>query len=61
MSTFVLVPGGWHGGWYFQSFVDALRARGHRAYAVTLTGLGERRHLLNSHVNSIAISMTWSN
>jgi pimeloyl-ACP methyl ester carboxylesterase len=51
MSTFVLVPGGWHGGWYFQSFAEALRARGHRAYPVTLTGIGERQHLLRADVN----------
>jgi pimeloyl-ACP methyl ester carboxylesterase len=51
MSTFILIPGGWHGGWYFQSFAEGLRARGHRAYAVTLTGLGERRHLLSPRIN----------
>jgi pimeloyl-ACP methyl ester carboxylesterase len=51
MTTFVLIPGGWHGGWYFQGFAEALRARGHRAHAVTLTGLGERRHLLRADVN----------
>jgi pimeloyl-ACP methyl ester carboxylesterase len=51
MATYILIPGGWHGGWYFQSFAEALRSRGHRAYAVTLTGLGERRHLLGAHVN----------
>ncbi len=51
MATYVLVPGGWHGGWYFQGFAEALRARGHRAFAVTLTGLGERRHQLRTDVN----------
>jgi pimeloyl-ACP methyl ester carboxylesterase len=51
MATFVLVPGGWHGGWYFQFLAEALRARGHRAYPITLTGLGERRHLLGADVN----------
>jgi pimeloyl-ACP methyl ester carboxylesterase len=51
MSTYVLVPGGWHGGWHFQSFAEALRGHGHRAYAITLTGLGERRHLLRADVN----------
>jgi pimeloyl-ACP methyl ester carboxylesterase len=51
MATYVLVPGGWHGGWYFQSFADALRGRGHRVYAITLTGVGERRHLLRTDVN----------
>jgi pimeloyl-ACP methyl ester carboxylesterase len=51
MATFVLVPGGWHGAWYFQSFAEALRARGHCTHAITLTGLGERRHLLRADVN----------
>jgi len=51
MATYVLVPGGWHGGWYFQSLARALQTRGHRAYATTLTGLGERRHLLRADVN----------
>jgi len=51
MSTYVLIPGGWHGGWYYQPLADALRSRGHRAYPVTLPGLGERRHLLDSRVN----------
>lgn len=51
MATFVLVPGGWHGGWYFAPLVEALRARGHQAYAATLTGVGERRHLLRADTN----------
>ena len=51
MATFVLLPGGWHGGWYFQNLAEALRARGHRAYPITFTGLGERSHLLRADVN----------
>ena len=51
ISTFVLVPGGWHGGWYFQSLAEALRAHGHLAFAPTLTGVGERQHLLRADVN----------
>jgi pimeloyl-ACP methyl ester carboxylesterase len=51
MATFVLAPGGWHGGWYFQPLAEALQKRGHTAYAVTLTGLGERRHLLRANLN----------
>lgn len=51
MATFVLIPGGWHGGWYFQGFAEALRARGHHAYPVTLTGLAERRAALHADVN----------
>jgi hypothetical protein len=41
MVTFVFVPGCWHGGWYFQSLAGAQWARRHRAYSITLTGLGE--------------------
>ena len=39
MATFVLIPGGWHGGWAFAEFVARLRRAGHEAYAPTLTGL----------------------
>ncbi len=45
-QTFVLVHGAWHGGWCWRDVADLLRARGHRVFAPTLTGLGERRHLL---------------
>jgi pimeloyl-ACP methyl ester carboxylesterase len=42
--TFVFVHGAWHGGWVWRGVIDGLRARGHEATAVTLSGLGERRH-----------------
>lgn len=51
MSTFVLVPGAWHGGWTFEPLARGLRAAGHEAYAVTLTGIGSRAHLLTASVN----------
>ncbi|MFZ0217656.1 MAG: alpha/beta fold hydrolase [Candidatus Dormiibacterota bacterium] len=51
MATFVLVPGACHGGWWFEPLAARLREHGHRADAVTLSGLGERRHLLTSTVN----------
>lgn len=40
MANFILVPGAWHGGWWYQPVVDALERAGHRAHAVTLLGLG---------------------
>ncbi|GAB7190026.1 alpha/beta fold hydrolase [Kineococcus sp. NUM-3379] len=40
MSTFVLVPGAWHGGWWYDPVVAGLSARGHRAVALTPAGLG---------------------
>ena len=44
-KTFVLVHGGGHGGWCWRPCANALRERGHEAYAPTLTGFGERAHL----------------
>ncbi|MDI1240098.1 MAG: alpha/beta hydrolase [Polaromonas sp.] len=46
MANFVLVHGAWHGGWCWQRVTHALQQQGHRVHAVTLTGLGERAHLL---------------
>src|SRR5919202_5340746 len=48
MATFVLVHGGWQGGWSWRRGVPHLRAGGHEGYTPTLTGLGERAHLLGS-------------
>lgn len=48
MANFVLVHGAWHGAWCWRRVVDALHAQGHRAFAVTLTGVGERVHLMSS-------------
>jgi pimeloyl-ACP methyl ester carboxylesterase len=39
MASFVLIPGGWRGGWTFADFVARLKRAGHEAYAVTLSGL----------------------
>lgn len=47
MANFVLVHGAWHGGWCWQRVTTALQQDGHRVHAVTLTGLGERAHLLS--------------
>lgn len=49
--TFVLVHGGWHGGWCWKKVVPLLSAAGHRVFTPTLTGLGERAHLLSPQVN----------
>ena len=47
MANFVLVHGAWHGGWCWQRVTTTLQAQGHRVHALTLTGLGERAHLLS--------------
>jgi pimeloyl-ACP methyl ester carboxylesterase len=51
MATYVLVHGGGHGGWCYQRVARVLRATGHEVYAPTLTGLGERAHLLDDRVD----------
>jgi pimeloyl-ACP methyl ester carboxylesterase len=65
MATFVLVHGGWHGGWCWKKVVPLLRAAGHDALAPTLTGLGERAHLLTptvdleTHIRDVAGVLTY--
>lgn len=51
MATFVLVPGFWLGGWAWHAVARSLRANAHEVYAVTLTGLGEKKHLSSSQVD----------
>lgn len=51
MTTFVLIPGMFHGGWCFAELAEGLRRHGHRVLPVTLTGVAERSHLLHGGVN----------
>lgn len=48
--TFVLIHGAGHGGWLWRRVRDQLNAKGHRVFTPTLTGLGERSHLLSASV-----------
>ena len=63
--TFVLVHGAWHGGWCWRRVEDLLRARGHRVFAPTLTGLADRSHTalsgvnLSTHVDDVAGLIRW--
>lgn len=49
--TYVLIHGAWHGGWVWKDTARALRAMGHEVYTPSLTGLGDRRHLLRPGIN----------
>jgi pimeloyl-ACP methyl ester carboxylesterase len=49
-KTYVLVHGAWHGGWCWRDVAAILRGNGHRVTTPTLTGLGERRHLLTAGI-----------
>ena len=41
MATFILVPGGWRGGWACEPVSARLRRLGHTVHALTLPGLGD--------------------
>jgi len=47
MTTFVLVHGAWHGGWAWNEVKTELEKQNHRVFAPTMTGSGERKHLLS--------------
>jgi pimeloyl-ACP methyl ester carboxylesterase len=49
--TFLLIHGAWAGGWYWRRVSDLLEKNGHKVFSPTLTGLGERSHLLSKDIN----------
>jgi len=51
MATFVLVHGAWAGSIIWRPIARALRAASHEVYTPTLTGIGERRHLLDRGID----------
>jgi pimeloyl-ACP methyl ester carboxylesterase len=53
MSAFVLIHGGWHGGWCWRKVADQLRHLGHEVFTPTLTGMGEREHLWTPEVGLV--------
>ena len=60
MARFVLVPGGWHGGWAYNAVGDALSRQGHDVQAITLSGLGDERIAgtnLDRHIDDVAGSL----
>jgi hypothetical protein len=48
MANFILVHGAWHGAWCWRHVMRVFSAQGYRTHAVTLTGLGERVHLMSA-------------
>jgi pimeloyl-ACP methyl ester carboxylesterase len=65
MATFVLVHGAWRGSWCWKRVRTALQSRGHDVFTPTLTGVGERSHLLSpdvnleTHINDIVNLLQW--
>jgi pimeloyl-ACP methyl ester carboxylesterase len=64
-KTFVLVHGAWHGGWCWRRVSDLLEKKGHKVFTPTMTGLGERSHLLSkdiildTHITDIVNVFKW--
>src|SRR5689334_540175 len=50
MAVFVLVHGAGTGGWLWRRVRVALARNGHEVFTPTLTGLGERAHLVRRDV-----------
>lgn len=48
--TYILVHGGFHGGWCWRETAGELRRRGHLVFTPTLTGAGERSHLISRDI-----------
>ena len=64
-KTFVLVAGAAGGGWQWRRVADLLERQGCKVFAPTLTGLGERSHLLSkeigidTHVTDVVNVVRW--
>ena len=64
-KTFVLFPGTWCAAWCWRRVSDRLEKQGHKVYSLTLTGLGDRSHLLSkdinldTHITDIANLVEW--
>jgi pimeloyl-ACP methyl ester carboxylesterase len=65
MATFVLVHGAWHGSWCWKRVRKSLQAQGHDVFTPTLTGVGERSHLLardvdlDTHIADVENLIRW--
>jgi thioesterase domain-containing protein len=62
VSTFVLVPGACHGGWWYEPLAARLEEDGHTAVPITLAGLEDQPRLdqaitLATHVDQVAAAV----
>lgn len=63
----MLIHGSWHGGWCWRYVSELLEKKGHKVFSPTLTGLGERSHLLSNditldiHIADIVNVVKWEN
>jgi pimeloyl-ACP methyl ester carboxylesterase len=64
-KTFLLVHGAWHGGWCWRRVADLLQQKRQKVFAPTMTGVGERSHLmskdvvLDTHITDLVNVIKW--
>jgi pimeloyl-ACP methyl ester carboxylesterase len=64
-KTFVLIAGAAGGGWQWRRVADRLERQGCKVFTPTLTGLGERSHLLSkdvgldTHITDVVNVVRW--
>jgi pimeloyl-ACP methyl ester carboxylesterase len=51
VATYLLIHGGGHGGWCYKKVAKLLLGAGHVVHAPSLTGCGDRAHLVGPHVD----------
>ncbi len=51
MATYIFVHGAFQGGWVWGKVASILRWEKHQVYTPTLTGCGDRSHLLNESID----------
>jgi pimeloyl-ACP methyl ester carboxylesterase len=67
MTKYVLVHSAWHGSWCWGRVRRLLISEGHEVFTPTLTGVGERSHLLSrevglhTHIADVGNLMIWEN
>jgi pimeloyl-ACP methyl ester carboxylesterase len=65
MTDYVLIHGAFHGSWCWTRVRRLLASKGYRVFTPTLTGLGERSHLLSrevgfgTHIADVTNLMAW--
>jgi pimeloyl-ACP methyl ester carboxylesterase len=52
VSTYVLIPGAWHGAWSWRPVAERLRGAGHRAITLTLPGMNDGDDPSGYHLRS---------
>lgn len=50
-SIYVFIPGGWHGGWAFDSIREKLTQHGNKSLSLTLPGLEDQPDIRNQTIN----------